>query len=60
MSFISTNVARRLWSPYSYTGYKRYIDYFSHEDAVFQFISKLPPIVSTNRINLLKKDLADC
>ena len=55
MPSVVTTIARKLWSPHSYTNYKRYIDYFSPEDKVFQYIQTLPPIVSTQRINLLKR-----
>lgn len=60
MPSIATTIAKKLWSPNSYVNYKRYIDYFSPEDQVFQYIQKLPPIVSAHRINLLKKELAEC
>jgi len=36
MSTFATTIARKLWSPQSYTQYKRYIDYFSPNDAVFK------------------------
>ena len=55
MSSVVTTIARKLWSPCSYVNYKRYIDYFAPEDKVFQHIQTLPPIVSTQRINLLKR-----
>ena len=55
MSTVATTIARKLWSPSSYTQYKRYIDYFSAEDQVFKYIENLPPIVSQRRINLLKR-----
>lgn len=55
MSSVVTTIARKLWSPCSYVNYKRYIDYFAPEDKVFQHIQTLPPIVSTQKINLLKR-----
>ncbi len=38
MTSIATAITRKLWSPKSYTEFKRYIDYFSPEDKVFKFI----------------------
>lgn len=60
MPSIATTIAKKLWSPKSYANYKRYIDYFSPEDLVFKYIQNLPPIVSAQRINLLKRELTEC
>jgi 3-deoxy-D-arabino-heptulosonate 7-phosphate (DAHP) synthase class II len=60
MSTVSSSILRKLWSPHSYAEYKRYIDYFSTTDKIFNHISQLPPIVSTKKINKLRENLIEC
>ncbi len=57
MSTISSSILRKLWDPHTYIEYKRYIDYFSPSDKIFEYISQLPPIVSAKKIDNLRKNL---
>lgn len=49
-----------MWSKHSYHSFKRYIDYFHHDDSVFKYIANLPPIVNHHKIDRLKKELKEC
>ena len=46
-----------MWTKNSYKLFKRYLDYFDPNDKVFEKISKMPAIVSINKIENLKKEL---
>lgn len=46
-----------MWSRNSYTMFRSYIEYFSHVDPIFQYLSQLPPIVCPRKTKQLRHHL---
>ena len=55
-----STIARTLWNPTSYQAFRRYIDYFSENDPVFQQLSTMSPIVKPEKIHRTREYIKQC
>ena len=53
-------IQRTVWSPHSYTHFKRYIDYFNSEDPVFAKLATMPNIVKPEKVRRTREYIKKC
>ena len=53
-------IHRPIWSPHSYTAFKRYIDYFNHEDPIFAKLATMPAVVKPEKVRRTREYIRKC